>query len=206
MAPFEALYGRRCRTPLSWDDMSDRLILGPEMIEESKNKIRVIREKMKIAQDRQKSYVDKARREGQYQSGDFILIKVSPMKGIRRFGIKGKLSLRYVGPYEILDRVGDWAYRLALPNFMERIHNVFHVSQLRRYVADPSHILSPDELELNEDLSSEEMPLWIMDTKVQTTRNRDIRMVKVMWSRHGAEEATWEVEQEMFKAYTHLFN
>ncbi|XP_051143926.1 uncharacterized protein LOC127260257 [Andrographis paniculata] len=100
------------------------------------------------------------------------------MKGIRRFRIKGKLSPRYVGPYEILDRVGDWAYRLALPNSMERIHNVFHVSQLRRYVADPSHILSPDELELNEDLSYEELPLWIMDTKVRTTRNRDIRMVK----------------------------
>ncbi|XP_051141122.1 uncharacterized protein LOC127258355 [Andrographis paniculata] len=121
---------------------------------------------MKIAQDRQKSYADKARREGQFQSGDFVLIKVSPMKGIRRFGIKGKLSPRYVGSYEILDRVGDWAYRLALPNSMERIHNVFHVSQLRRYVADPSHILSPYELELNEDLSYEEMPLWIMDTKV----------------------------------------
>ncbi|XP_051129716.1 uncharacterized protein LOC127250458 [Andrographis paniculata] len=205
MAPFEALYGRRCRTPLSWDDMSDRLILGPEMIEESKNKIRVIREKMKIAQDRQKSYTDKARREGQFQSGDFVLVKVS-MKGIRRFGIKGKLSPRFVGPYEILDRVGNWAYQLVLSNSMERIHNVFHVSQLRRYVADPSHILSPDELELNEDLLYEEMPIWIMDTKVQTTRNRDIRMMKVMWFQYGAEEATWEVEQEMFKAYPHLFN
>ncbi|XP_051134139.1 uncharacterized protein LOC127253539 [Andrographis paniculata] len=173
MAPFEALYGRKCRTPLSWDDMSDRLILGPEMIEESKNKIR--------------------KDEGSSRSS-------------KEFGIKGKLSPRYVGPYEIVDRVGDWAYRLALPNSMERIHNVFHISQLRRYVADPSHILSPDEIELNEDLSYEEKPLWIMDTKVRTMRNRDIRMVKVMWSRHGAEEATWEVEQEMFKAYPQLFN
>ncbi|XP_051139081.1 uncharacterized protein LOC127256898 [Andrographis paniculata] len=120
MAPFEALYGRRCRTPLSWDDMSDRLILGPEMIEESKNKIRVIREKIKIAQDRQKGYADKARREGQFQSEDFILVK-------------------------------------SISN--------------ERYVADLSHILSPNELELNEDLSYEEMPLWIMDTKVQTMRN-----------------------------------
>ncbi|XP_051115710.1 uncharacterized protein LOC127240902 [Andrographis paniculata] len=128
------------------------------------------------------------------------------MKGIRRFGINGKLSPRYVGHYEILDRVRNWAYRLALPNCMERIHNVFHVSQLRRYVADPSHILSPDELELNEDLSYEEVPLWIMDTKIRTMRNRDIRMVKVIWSRHGVEEATWEIEQEMFKAYPHLFN
>ncbi|XP_051116732.1 uncharacterized protein LOC127241631 [Andrographis paniculata] len=161
---------------------------------------------MKIAQDRQKSYADKARREGQFQSGDLVLVKVSPMKGIRRFGIKGKLSPCYVGPYEILDRVGDLAYRLALPNSMERIHNMFHVSQLRRYVVDPSHILSPDELELNEDLSYEEMPLWIMDTKVRTMRNRDIRMEKVMWSRHGVEEATWKVEQEMFKAYLRLFN
>ncbi|XP_051141306.1 uncharacterized protein LOC127258499 [Andrographis paniculata] len=140
MTPFEGLYGRKCRTPLSWDDISDRLILGPEMIKESKNKIRVIREKMKIAQDCQKSNADKARSEGQFQSGDFILVKESPMMSIRRFGIKGKLSPLYVGPY----------------------------------VVDPSHILSPDELELNEDLSYEEMPIWIMDTKVRTMRNRNI--------------------------------
>ncbi|XP_051147510.1 uncharacterized protein LOC127262748 [Andrographis paniculata] len=126
---------------------------------------------MKTAQDCQKSYADKARCDGQVQSGDFVLVKVSPMKGIRRFGIKEKLTPHYVGPYEIIDRVGDWAYRLALSNSMEQIHNVFHVSQLRSYVAYPSNILSPDELELNEDLSYEKMHIWIMDRKIPTMRN-----------------------------------
>ncbi|XP_051146380.1 uncharacterized protein LOC127261976 [Andrographis paniculata] len=201
MAPFKALYGRKCRTPLCWSDLSKRVVLRPEMIEEMMNQIRNIKAKMKAAQDRQKSYADLSRRDGHFKVGDHVLLKVSPTKGVRRFGIKGKLSPRYVGPYEIIKRIGEVAYRLALPETLKRVHDVFHVSQLRRYVADPSHILQPEVLDLPEDLVYSEQPIQIVAFKVRSTRNCEIRMVKVVWSQHGIEEAAWETEQKMRGKY-----
>jgi len=167
MAPFEALYGRKCRSPVCWDDRSDTVILGPEMIQEMISQVHIIREKMRAAQDRQKSYADLKRSDIEFAVGDKVLLKVSPMKGVMRFGKRGKLSQKFIGPYEILDRVGEVAYRLALPPSLDKVHNVFHVSQLRKYVSDPRHILEPEHIEIDEQLSYEEVPKEILDRKVR---------------------------------------
>ena len=116
MAPFEMLYGRKCRAPVCWNEVDERLIEGTELIEETNEKVSIAREKLKEASARQKSYVDRHRRALEFNPGDRVFLKVSPSRGIRRFGLKGKLSPRYIGPFEILDRVGEVSYRLASPH------------------------------------------------------------------------------------------
>ncbi|XP_019155726.1 PREDICTED: uncharacterized protein LOC109152481 [Ipomoea nil] len=122
-----------------------------------------------------------------------------------RFGKKGKLSPRFIGPYEILERIGGLAYRLALPMELERVHNVFHVSQLKTYVHDPMHIIPLEVIPLDDDMSYEERPLRILDFKTRETRRKSMKMVKVWWSHHGVEEATWELESAMRERYPELF-
>ncbi|KAL5554209.1 hypothetical protein UlMin_041610 [Ulmus minor] len=126
------------------------------------------------------------------------------MKGVMRFGKKGKLSPRYIGPFENLERIGKVAYRLALPPELSPVHNVFHVSMLRRYVSDPSHVLENEPIEVHEDLTYEEQPVQILDRKDKTLRNKVISLVKVLWRNHKVEEATWEREDEMRTKYPHL--
>ena len=116
MAPFEALYGRRCRTPLNWSEPGEREFFGVDLVKDMEEKVKQIQENMKIAQSRQKSYADKRRRPLKFQIGDFVYLKVSPTKGVTRFGVKGKLAPRYIGPFEILDRCGKVAYKLSLPD------------------------------------------------------------------------------------------
>ncbi|KAL5560626.1 hypothetical protein UlMin_036837 [Ulmus minor] len=111
---------------------------------------------MKTAQSRQKSYADRRRRPLDFQVGDLVFLKVAPMKGVMRFGKKGKLSPRYIGPFEILERIGKVAYKLALPSELSTVHNVFHVSMLRKYISDPSHVLESEPIEIREDLTYEE--------------------------------------------------
>ncbi|KAK6121747.1 hypothetical protein DH2020_044510 [Rehmannia glutinosa] len=142
--------------------------------------------------DRQKSYADPKRKELQFVVGEKVFLRVSPTKGIFRFGKRGKLNPRYVGPYEVLERVGRVAYRLALPPAMSGIHNVFHVSMLRRYMLDPSHVVNYETIELDRQLSYEEKPVAVLDRKVHKLRNRDVELIKVQWSGHSQEEATWE--------------
>jgi hypothetical protein len=132
MAPFEALYGRRCRTPLAWSEVGERTLFGPAIIEEAEEKVEKVRENLRIAQSRQKSYADKRRRELTFAVGDRVYLKVSPLQGTKRFLVKGKLALRYVGPYPITKRIGSLAYQLALPETMAGVHPVFHVSQLKK--------------------------------------------------------------------------
>jgi hypothetical protein len=129
MAPFEALYGRRCRTPLNWSQPREREIFGPGLLTEAEKKVKLIKKNLEAAQARQKSYHDKRRKPLQFEVGDFVYLKVSPTKGVQRFGIKGKLAPRYIGPYEIMEACGSVAYKLKLPLKMSTIHNVFHVSQ-----------------------------------------------------------------------------
>ncbi|KAG8471955.1 hypothetical protein CXB51_036468 [Gossypium anomalum] len=126
MALYEALYGRKCRTPLYWTELSERKIHGVDLIREIEEKVKVIRDSLKAASDRQKSYADLKRKEIEFQVGDKVFLKVSPWKKVLRFGRKGKLSPRFIGPYEIIERIGPVAYRLALPPELDRIHNVFH--------------------------------------------------------------------------------
>ena len=137
--------------------------------------------------------------------GDKVFLKVSPWKGVARFGKKGKLSPRYIGPYEIIERVGPVAYRLALPVGLAQIHDVFHVSMLRRYRSDPSHVITGQPIEIMDNLSYTEEPVQILDTRIRLLRNRQIPMVKIGWRNHSREEATWETEEHIRKNYPHLF-
>ena len=130
MAPYEALYGRKCRTPICWDEVGERQLVGPEIVQLTTEKIQLIRDRLKEAQDRQKSYADLKREPIEYNVGDKVFLKISPWKGVLRFGKRGKLSPRYIGPYEVIERVGPVAYRLALPLELSQIHDVFHVSML----------------------------------------------------------------------------
>ncbi|XP_038983707.1 uncharacterized protein LOC120111218 [Phoenix dactylifera] len=205
MAPYEALYGRKCRSPICWDDVGERKIMGPEIVQQTVEKIQLIRERLRIAQSRQKSYADNRRRELEFQVGDHVFLKVSPTKGVMRFGIRGKLSPRYVGPFEILERVGAVAYKLALPPSLSGVHNVFHVSMLRKYIPDMSHVVEVAPLQLREDLTYLEQPVRVVDRKEQVLRRRTIPYVKIQWSNHSEREATWELEDEMKEKYPDLF-
>ncbi|PON35669.1 Ribonuclease H-like domain containing protein [Parasponia andersonii] len=180
MPPYEALYGRKCRSPIHWDEMGERKFLGPELVRETAEAVEKIRKRLLAVQNRQKHYTDPRRREVIFDVGDKVFLKVAPMKGIMRFGKKEKLSPRYIGPFEILDKVRDIAYRLALPPLLSNVHNVFHVSMLRRYVPNPSHILSYEPLELSQDVSYEEEPVEILDRKEQELRSKKIPLVKVL--------------------------
>ena len=169
------------------------------------DKIKIIRERLQTAQSRQKSYADNRRKDLEFEVGDWVFLKLSPWKGIIRFGKRGKLSPRFIGPYLITERVGAVAYRLELPSELSRVHDVFHVSMLRKYVADPSHILETQPVTLREDFVYEEEPVQILDRKEQVLRNKTIPMVKVLWRNHNVEEATWESENQMREQYPHLY-
>jgi hypothetical protein len=194
MAPFEASYGRRCRTPLNWSQAGEREIFGPDLVLEVEDKVRIVKRNLKAAQARQKSYHDKRRKPLQFEVGDHVYLKVSPTKGIQEFGIKGKLAPRYIGPYENKGTCGPVAYKLELPPHMSAIHDVFHVSQLKKCVRLPTEVLSEPELEIEPDLSYQEHPVKILDRKERSTRAKSIKMYKVQWSHHSEEEATWEIE------------
>ena len=146
------------------------------------------------------------RRNLEFTEGDKVFVRVAPMKGVTRFGKKGKLNPRYIGPFVILERVGPVAYRLALPLELANIHDVFHVSMLRKYMSDPSHVIRHELLQLQGDLVYKEVPVKILDRKVQELRTKSIPLVKVLWRNHEIEEASWELEDEIRKKYPSLFD
>jgi hypothetical protein len=194
MAPFEALYGHRCRTPLSWSQTGERKIFGPNLVTEAEDKVKTIQTNLKAAQSRQKSYVDIRRRPIQFQIGDLVYLRVSPTRGIQRFGVKGKLAPRYVGPFEITEICGPVAYRLQLPPQLAAIHNIFHVSQLRKCTKTPTEIIESQTIDIQPDLSYVKHPIKVLDVKERSTRRETIKMYKIQWNHHLEEEATWETE------------
>ena len=141
-----------------------------------------------------------------FEVDDLVFLKVAPWKGVIQFQKRGKLNPRYIGPFRITERIGPVAYRLELPSEMGRIHNVFHVSMLRKYVSDPSHVLEAPPIELNEDLSFEVQAVGIVDQEIKELRNKVIPMVKVLWKSDTVEETTWETEAFMRKYHPYLFN
>jgi hypothetical protein len=206
MAPFEALYGRKCRTPLYWSQTGESQLFGTDIIKEAERQVQIIRENLRVAQSRQKSYADGKRRDVSFQEGDYVYLKVSPIRGLRRFKVKGKLSPRYIGPFQIL-RVGEVAYRLELPEQLSDVHDVFHISQLKR--GPEPHDKEPlpmDGLDVKEDLTITERPIKILDRLTRVTRNRTFTMCKVKWSNHAEDEATLEREEELKAKYPHLFD
>jgi hypothetical protein len=194
MAPFEALYGRRCRTLLNWSQVGERELFGPDLVLEAEEKVRVITKNLEAAQARQKSYHYKRRKPLQFEVGDHVYLKVSPTKGVQRFRIEGKLAPRYIGPYEIKEACGPVAYQLKLPPSMSSVHDVFHVSQLRKCVRLPIEVLPEPDIEIEPDLSYQEYLVKVLDQKERSTRAKSIRMDKVQRSHHSIEEATWETE------------
>src|SRR4051812_34497614 len=181
MAPFELLYGRKCRTPLMWDEVGERQFFGPDLIREAEEKVKLIRDRLKIAQSRQKSYADAKRKEVTYEVGDCAYLRVSPIRGLKRFGIKGKLAPRFVGPYRILEHRGEIAYRLELSEALSGVHDVFHVSQLKKCHAEMADIPLRDTvpleaIQLESDLTYEEKPVKILETAERVTRTKAIRL------------------------------
>ncbi|KAK8931451.1 hypothetical protein KSP39_PZI016502 [Platanthera zijinensis] len=197
MAPFEALYGRRCRTPLCWAESEERSSIRESWIDKTTDRIKLIQERMRTAQDRQAKYHDQKHRSVEFSVGDYVYLKVRPVRGVSRIKRMKKLSPRFVGPFEVLERVGEVAYRLALPEEMSGVHDVFHVSYLRRAVRDSSQIISTEEAPIETDLSIGVRPVKIVDSRIQKLRNREIRMVKVLWMNCGRPEYTWEREDEL---------
>jgi len=193
--------GRRCRTPLSWSQVGERVIFGPVLVTEAKEKVRVIHGKVRVihgnlkaAQSRQKSYFDKRRKPLQFEVGDHVYLRVSPTKGVQRFGVKGKLAPHYVGPYEIMEVCGPMAYTVRLPPQLSTIHDIFHISQLKKCVRVPTEIIEQQEILVEPDLSYVEYPLKVLDQKERSTRRKVVKMYKIQWNHHTEEEATWETE------------
>jgi hypothetical protein len=201
MAPFEALYGRRCRTPLNWVEPGERRYYGIDFVNEAEKKVQIIQQHMQAAQSRQKSYADKRRRSLEFNVGDYVYLKVTPMKKVQRFRVRSKLAPRYVGPYQILERKGPVAYKIRLPEELSSIFPVFHVSQLRKCLKVPEQRIEPRGIKIKADLEYKEQPVGIVDTKERVTRNRVVRTCKVVWSHHDDRDATWETEDYLKTVY-----
>ncbi|WVZ76590.1 hypothetical protein U9M48_024555 [Paspalum notatum var. saurae] len=204
-SPFEALYGRRCRTPLFWNQTGEKQVFGPDLIRDAEQQIKMVRENLRVAQSRQKSYADVRRRDLTFKVGDFVYLKVSPMRGIQRFNMKGKLAPRYIGPFKIVERKGEVAYKLELPSNLSGTHNVFHMSQLKKCLRVPEEQAPLEGLDVQEDLTYTEHPVKILETSERVTRNRRVKMCRVQWKHHTEDEATWEREEELRAAYLGLF-
>ncbi|GJQ92139.1 putative reverse transcriptase domain-containing protein [Tanacetum coccineum] len=166
-APFEALYGRKCRSPVCWSEVGDSQLTGPEMIRETTEKIVQIKNRLLTARSRQKSYADVRRKPMEFQVGDMVLLKVSPWKGVIRFGKRGKLSLRHIGPFKNIERIGPVAYKLELPDKLRGIHNTFNVSNLKKCLADENLVIPLEEIQLDDKLHFIEEPVEIMDREVK---------------------------------------
>jgi hypothetical protein len=190
MAPFEALYERRCRTPLNWSEPGERWFFRPDLVKETEAKVQRIRHHLKEALTRQKSYADKRRRPLFFQVKDHVYLKVSPMKGVNRLRVKGKLAPRYIGPFPNLEQCGPVAYMLHLPETLPAVHNVFHVSQLKKCLRIPDRTIDVVDVALEPDFTYSEHPIRVLDQKDKITRKRTLKFYKVQWNQHTEDEAT----------------
>jgi hypothetical protein len=153
MTPFEVLYGRRCRTPLNWIEPREKVIFGPDIVEEAEVTVSRIQENLKAAKSRQETYANKRRRPLEFEVGNHVDLRVSPMKGVKRFGVKGKLAPRYIGSFSILEKCGTVAYKLDLPPSLAGVYDIFHMSQLKKYLKAPVDVMLPEVTPLEADLS-----------------------------------------------------
>ncbi|KAL0533323.1 hypothetical protein IC582_030139 [Cucumis melo] len=176
MAPFEALYGKCCRSHVCWGEVGEQRLMGPELVQYTNEAIQKIRFHMQTAQSRQKSYADVRRKDLEFDVGDKVFLKIGPV-----------------------------AYRLALPPSLSAVYDVFHVSMLRKYMSDPSHVVDYEPLEIDENLSYTEQPVEVLAREVKMLRNREIPLIKVLWRNDRVEEATWEREDDMRSRYPKLF-
>ncbi|GKC27340.1 putative reverse transcriptase domain, ribonuclease H-like domain, aspartic peptidase domain protein [Tanacetum coccineum] len=181
-APFEALYGQKYRSPVCWSEVGDSQLTGPELIRETTENIVQIKNRLLIARSRQKSYADRRSKPLEFEVGDMVLLKVSPWKGVIHFGKRKKLSPRYIGPFKILARVGLVAYTLELPEELKGIHSTFHVSNLKKCLADENLIIPLDEIQLDDKFHFIEESVEIVDREVKRLKQSRIPIVKVRWN------------------------
>ncbi|WVZ71001.1 hypothetical protein U9M48_019628 [Paspalum notatum var. saurae] len=200
-SPFEAPYGRRCGTPLFWNQTREKQVFGPDLIRDAEQQIKMVRENLRVARSGRRAM----RMDLTFKVDDFVYLKVSPMRGIRRFNMKGKLAPRCIGPFKIVERKGEVAYKLELPSNLSGIHNVFHVSQLKKCLRVPEEQAPLEGLDVQEDLTYTEHPVKILETSERVTRNRSVKMCRVQWKHHTEDEATWEREEELRATYPGLF-
>jgi hypothetical protein len=194
MSPFEPLYGWLCRTSLSWFESGESVIFSPDNVTEAEDKVKQIQANILVVQSRQKSYADKRCRTMEFEVGDHVYLRVFPMKCVRRFGIKGKLAPHYIGPYAIIDKYGPLSYQVELPSKLSGVHNVFHVSQLKRCLKPPTDVDMEDTVPLEPDLTYKSYPIKILDQQDWVTHNKTTQFYKVQWNDHSEDEATWEHE------------
>ncbi|GJX65250.1 putative reverse transcriptase domain-containing protein [Tanacetum coccineum] len=195
----------RFASHLCWDTHLP-LLIGPEPVQETTEKIFQIKERLKTARSCQKSYADKRRKPFEFKVGDQVLLKVSPWKGVVRFGKKGKLAPRYVGPFEIVEYVGPVVYQLKLPQELSCVHDRFHVSNLKKCLAEPDVQVPLEEIKIDENLRFIEEPIEIVERDVKKLKRRRISLVKVRWNSRQGAEYTWEREDQFRKKYQHLFS
>ncbi|GKB38041.1 putative reverse transcriptase domain-containing protein [Tanacetum coccineum] len=193
-APYKALYGRKCRSPVCWSEVGDSQLIGPELIQDTTEKIDQIKNRLLIARSHQKSYADKRTKPLEFEVGDMVLLKVSPWKGDVRLGKHRKLSPRYIGPFKILARVGPVAYMLELPEELKGIHSTFHVSNLKKCLAEGDIVVLMDEIQLDDKLHMIEEPVEVVDKEVKRLKKSRIPIVKVHWNSQRGPKFTWERE------------
>ena len=197
MAPFEALYGRPCRTLLCWTQVGERSIYGADYVQETTERIGVLKLNMKEVQDRQRSYADKRRRELEFEVGDRVYLKMAMLRGPNRSISETKLSPRYMGPFRIVERVGPVAYRLELPDVMRAFHKVFHVSMLRKCLHKDDEVLAKIPEDLQPNMTLEARPVRVLERRIKELRRKKIPVIKVLWDCDGVTEETWEPEARM---------
>eukprot|EP00253_Pinus_taeda_P003352 PITA_03352 len=198
------MYGQKCRTPSSWGGPEDRLSLGPQMLKEMEDMVKRVRVNLKAAQDRKKNFADRKRRFKEYQVVDHVYIQIQAKRSTLQWSGCAKMAPRYCGPFQVLARIGLVAYQLALLSHIQ-VHNVFHVSVLKKYVYDPKHVIRWQDIQVEPEGEVLVEPLRILDRREVQLRKRVITQVKVRWRHFGPEEATWEDEELMKRTYPDLF-
>jgi hypothetical protein len=191
---------------LFWNETGEQKVFGPDILEEAEKQVHMVKENLRVAQSRQKSYTDHRRRGQSFDVGDIVYLKESPMRGLRRFKVRGKLAPRFIGPFKILKKRGEVAYQLELLPQLSDVHDVFHVSQLKKCLRVPEKQIPMEDLDAKEDLSYQEYPIRILKTSERVTRNKKIKMCKVQWSHHTEDEATWEREEELKAEFPSFFS
>ncbi|GKD84101.1 hypothetical protein Tco_1350940 [Tanacetum coccineum] len=199
------MYEKKCRTTIAWAEVGESKLIGPDIVQETTDKIVQIKERLKVAQDRQKSYADNRRKPLAFSVGEKVLLKVSPWKGVANFNKRNKLSPRYVGPFETVERIGHVAYRLRLLQEFIGIHDTFHVLNLKKCLADVNLHVSLEEIKIDKGLRFVEEPIKIMDSEVKRLKQSCIPIVKVSWNSRRGHEFTWEHKNEMKRNYPQLF-
>nr|GFA73149.1 hypothetical protein [Tanacetum cinerariifolium] len=196
----------------SWDvhlplaEVGEGQLIGPEFVQETTEKISLIKDRLKAARDCQKSYADKRRKPLEFSVGDYVLLKVSPWKGVVRFGKKGKLAPRFVGPFEITKKAGPVAYRLGSPEELNSVHDTFHISNLKKCLADPTLQVHLDEIRVDAKLNFVEKPVEILEIEFKKLKRSRIAIVKVRWNLKRSPEFMWEREDQMKLKYSYLFS